>query len=119
MLLLTLITGTFTFSMPRTNVLLRGVHLLLFGAHFMLMFDRRVATLLCNRQATSLSALPRLQIVPKKSAALVGSGIEATSEFKLETADVARLLYRAKTHYFDTDFWNMRVIFSFVASQQA
>jgi len=29
-----------TFSLPRTNVLLGSVHLLLFGAYLMLMFDR-------------------------------------------------------------------------------
>lgn len=40
MLLLTLVTSTLTFSVPRTNVLLGGVHLLLFGAYIMLMFDR-------------------------------------------------------------------------------
>jgi Ca2+/H+ antiporter len=37
---LTLITATLTFSLPRTNVLLGCVHLLLFGAYLMLMFDR-------------------------------------------------------------------------------
>jgi Ca2+:H+ antiporter len=40
MLLLTLITALLTFSLPRTNVLLGCVHLLLFGAYLMLMFDR-------------------------------------------------------------------------------
>ena len=40
MLLLTLLTSMLTFSLPRTNVLLGCVHLLLFGAYFMLMFDR-------------------------------------------------------------------------------
>jgi Ca2+:H+ antiporter len=40
MLLLTLITSILTFSLPRTNALLGCVHLLLFGAYFMLMFDR-------------------------------------------------------------------------------
>jgi len=40
MLLLTLVTSMLTFSVPRTNVLLGCVHLLLFGAYFMLMFDR-------------------------------------------------------------------------------
>ena len=40
MLLLTLITSILTFSLPRTNVLLGCVHLLLFGAYLMLMFDR-------------------------------------------------------------------------------
>jgi Ca2+:H+ antiporter len=40
MLLLTLVTSILTFSLPRTNVLLGCVHLLLFGAYFMLMFDR-------------------------------------------------------------------------------
>ena len=40
MLLLSLITTTITFSTPRTNVLLGSVHLLLFSAYFMLMFDR-------------------------------------------------------------------------------
>ena len=36
---LTLITSMLTFSLPRTNVLLGSVHLLLFGAYLMLMFD--------------------------------------------------------------------------------
>jgi Ca2+:H+ antiporter len=40
MLVLTLLTCILTFSLPRTNVLLGCVHLLLFGAYFMLMFDR-------------------------------------------------------------------------------
>jgi len=40
MLLLTLVTSLLTFSMPRTNVLSGCVHLLLFGAYFMLLFDR-------------------------------------------------------------------------------
>ena len=40
MLVLTLIVSTLTFSLPRTNVLLGSVHLLLFGAYLMLMFDR-------------------------------------------------------------------------------
>lgn len=40
MLVLTLLTSTLTFSLPRTNVLLGCVHLLLFGAYLMLMFDR-------------------------------------------------------------------------------
>ena len=40
MLMLTLLTSILTFSLPRTNVLLGCVHLLLFGAYFMLMFDR-------------------------------------------------------------------------------
>jgi Ca2+:H+ antiporter len=40
MLLLTLITSILTFSLPRTNLLLGCVHLLLFGAYLMLMFDR-------------------------------------------------------------------------------
>ena len=40
MLVLTLLTSILTFSLPRTNVLLGCVHLLLFGAYFMLMFDR-------------------------------------------------------------------------------
>ena len=39
MLVLTLLTSILTFSLPRTNVLLGCVHLLLFGAYFMLMFD--------------------------------------------------------------------------------
>jgi Ca2+:H+ antiporter len=40
MLLLTLLTSMLTFSLPRTNVLLGCVHLLLFSAYFMMMFDR-------------------------------------------------------------------------------
>ena len=40
MLVLTLLTSVLTFSLPRTNVLLGCVHLLLFGAYLMLMFDR-------------------------------------------------------------------------------
>ncbi len=40
MLLLTLVTAMLTFSLPRTNVLLGCVHLLLFGVYFMLIFDR-------------------------------------------------------------------------------
>lgn len=40
MLMLTLIASMLTFSLPRTNVLLGCVHLLLFGAYLMLMFDR-------------------------------------------------------------------------------
>jgi Ca2+:H+ antiporter len=40
MLVLTLLTSILTFSLPRTNVLLGCVHLLLFGAYLMLMFDR-------------------------------------------------------------------------------
>lgn len=40
MLLLTLITGILTFALPRTNVLLGCVHLLLFSAYLLLMFDR-------------------------------------------------------------------------------
>lgn len=39
MLLLTLVTSILTFSLPRTNVLLGCVHLQLFCAYFMLMFD--------------------------------------------------------------------------------
>ncbi len=39
LLALTLFTTTLTFALPRTNVLLGCVHLLLFGAYFMLMFD--------------------------------------------------------------------------------
>ena len=38
LLLLTLVTSMLTFSLPRTNVLLGCVHLLLFGAYLMLMF---------------------------------------------------------------------------------
>ena len=40
MLVLTLLTSILTFSLPRTNVLLGCVHLLLFGAYLMLMFER-------------------------------------------------------------------------------
>ena len=40
MLVLSLVTATLTFSLPRTNVLLGCVHLLLFCAYFMLMFDQ-------------------------------------------------------------------------------
>ncbi len=40
MLLLTLVTSLLTFSLPRTNVLPGCVHLLLFGAYLMLLFDR-------------------------------------------------------------------------------
>ncbi len=40
MLLLTLLVSILTFSLPRTNLLLGCVHLLLFGAYLMLMFDR-------------------------------------------------------------------------------
>ena len=40
MLLLTLVTSMLTFSLPRTNVLPGCVHLLLFGAYLMLLFDR-------------------------------------------------------------------------------
>ncbi len=40
LLLLTLVTSILTFSLPRTNVLFGCVHLLLFGAYLMLMFDR-------------------------------------------------------------------------------
>jgi Ca2+:H+ antiporter len=40
MLLLTLVTSILTLSLPRTNVLLGSVHLLLFGAYLMLLFDR-------------------------------------------------------------------------------
>jgi Ca2+:H+ antiporter len=40
MLVLTLVTSLLTFSLPRTNVLQGCVHLLLFGAYLMLMFDR-------------------------------------------------------------------------------
>lgn len=40
MLLLTLVTSLLTFSIPRTNVLSGCVHLLLFGAYLMLLFDR-------------------------------------------------------------------------------
>ncbi|MBK7643912.1 MAG: calcium:proton antiporter [Planctomycetes bacterium] len=40
MLVLTLFTSVLTFSLPRTNLLLGCVHLLLFGAYLMLMFER-------------------------------------------------------------------------------
>ncbi len=40
MLLLTLVTSLLTFSLPRTNLLPGCVHLLLFGAYLMLLFDR-------------------------------------------------------------------------------
>jgi Ca2+:H+ antiporter len=40
MLLLTLVTSIVTFSLPRTNMLLGCVHLLLFLAYMMLMFER-------------------------------------------------------------------------------
>jgi Ca2+:H+ antiporter len=40
MLMLTLLTSILTFSLPRTNVLFGCVHLLLFGAYFMLLFER-------------------------------------------------------------------------------
>jgi len=40
MLVLTLVTSMLTFSLPRTNLLLGCVHLLLFGAYFMLIFDQ-------------------------------------------------------------------------------
>jgi len=40
MLLLTLVTSMLTFSLPRTNLLPGCVHLLLFGAYLMLLFDR-------------------------------------------------------------------------------
>jgi Ca2+:H+ antiporter len=40
LLVLTLLTSMLTFSLPRTNVLLGCVHLLLFGAYLMLMFER-------------------------------------------------------------------------------
>jgi Ca2+:H+ antiporter len=39
LLLLSLITSTLTFSLPRTNLLLGSVHLLLFSSYLMLMFD--------------------------------------------------------------------------------
>jgi len=39
-LLLTLITSILNLSLPQTNVLLGCVHLLLFGAYLLLMFDR-------------------------------------------------------------------------------
>jgi Ca2+:H+ antiporter len=40
LLVLTLLTSMLTFSLPRTNVLLGCVHLLLFGAYLMLLFER-------------------------------------------------------------------------------
>lgn len=40
MLILSLVTSILTFTLPRTNVLLGCVHLLLFCAYLMLMFDR-------------------------------------------------------------------------------
>ena len=40
LLVLSLITSILTFSLPRTNLLLGSVHLLLFGSYLMLMFDR-------------------------------------------------------------------------------
>lgn len=40
MLVLTLFTSILTFSLPRTNILLGCVHLLLFAAYLVLMFDR-------------------------------------------------------------------------------
>ena len=40
MLLLSLLTSFLTFSLPRTNLLLGCIHLLLFGTYLMLMFDR-------------------------------------------------------------------------------
>jgi Ca2+:H+ antiporter len=40
LLVLTLVTSTLTFSLPRTNVLPGCVHLLLFGAYIMLLFDQ-------------------------------------------------------------------------------
>ena len=40
MLLLSLATATLTFALPRTNVLLGCVHLLLFSMYMLLMFDR-------------------------------------------------------------------------------
>jgi len=52
MLLLTLITSILTFSLPRTNLLLGCVHLLLFGAYLMLMFRPMNAL---SRMARSLS----------------------------------------------------------------
>jgi Ca2+:H+ antiporter len=39
LLVLTLVVSTLTFSMPRTNMLSGCVHLLMFGAYLMLMFD--------------------------------------------------------------------------------
>jgi len=40
LLMLTLLTSMLTFSLPRTNILLGCVHLLLFSAYLMLMFDQ-------------------------------------------------------------------------------
>jgi Ca2+:H+ antiporter len=40
LLVLSLVTSILTFSLPRTNLLLGSVHLLLFGSYLMLMFDR-------------------------------------------------------------------------------
>jgi Ca2+:H+ antiporter len=40
LLCLTLLTSVMTFSLPRTNILLGCVHLLVFGAYLMLMFER-------------------------------------------------------------------------------
>ena len=40
LLVLTLLTSMLTFSLPRTNILLGSVHLLLFGTYLMMMFDR-------------------------------------------------------------------------------
>ncbi|MEI8037339.1 MAG: calcium:proton antiporter [Verrucomicrobiota bacterium] len=40
LLVLTLLTSMLTFSLPRTNILLGCVHLLLFAAYLMMMFDR-------------------------------------------------------------------------------
>jgi Ca2+:H+ antiporter len=40
MLVLTLITSMLTLSLPRTNMLLGCVHLMLFVAYLMLLFDR-------------------------------------------------------------------------------
>ncbi len=39
MLVLTLFVSVLTFSLPRTNLLLGCIHLLLFGAYLMLMFE--------------------------------------------------------------------------------
>jgi Ca2+:H+ antiporter len=39
LLILSLVTSILTFSLPRTNLLLGSVHLLLFGSYLMLMFD--------------------------------------------------------------------------------
>jgi len=40
LLVLSLVTSILTFSLPRTNLLLGSVHLLLFASYLMLMFDR-------------------------------------------------------------------------------